>query len=69
MDFLLGAKNNELPKKKISEVLKEAPQRAKQYEQLQKIKNKNFLLLIKRPKLFLASPKIFKKLPATRLLS
>jgi len=41
MDFLLGAKNNELPKKKISEVLKEAPQRAKEYEQLQKIKNKN----------------------------
>ena len=41
MDFLLGAKNNELPKKKFSEVIAEAPQRAKDYEQLQKIKNKN----------------------------
>ena len=41
MDFLLGAKNNELPKKKFSEVIAEAPQRAKEYEQLQKIKNKN----------------------------
>jgi len=40
LDFLMGVKNNELPKKKFSEVIAEAPQRAKEYELLQKIKNK-----------------------------
>ncbi len=40
MDFLMGVKDGVYPKKKIAELLKEAPERAKQYEQLQVIQNK-----------------------------
>ena len=38
MDFLLGSKKGKLPNKKLSEVLAEAPQRAKEYELLQAVK-------------------------------